>query len=157
MTDDFANWYYNGVVNILEGNINWSAGNTNLYMALYSSFSPSQSSDQYYTTGSLPANCTELTTAGGYTRGGVQLPSVAAPAVYSSTNIVLSSGNVVWPGTCTFTGVVAAVIYYTGSGHNYLLGYIDWALTGPKAAQGGTFTVQCPAAGWFEQPITTSS
>ena len=158
MTDDFANWYYKGVEHILAGDAKWPASSTNLYMTLWTAFSPVQATDELYATHAITgnSNCTELASANGYTQGGVALTSVTAPAVYSSTNISLSSANVTWTGPCTFTGVVAAMIYYAGTS-NYVLGYIDWALTGPKAGQGGQFIVQCPAAGWFEQPVTTNS
>ncbi len=149
MTDS-AKWYYKGVEHILAGDAKWSAGNTNLYMALYTTFTPTQITDEIL--GTWGSTCTEVSGVGlGYTTSGQQLTSVTAPSVYSSTNIILSSATVTWPGPCTFTGVNGAVIYYAGT-QNYVLGYIAWA--SPKAAQGGAFSVPCPTAGWFEQQVS---
>jgi hypothetical protein len=150
---DTAKWYYNGVEHVLAGDAKWPAGSAALYMTLWSAFTPVQATDELYTIGggiTGNANCTELAAANGYTQGGVQLTSVAAPVVYGVTNVSLSSANVTWVSPCTFTGVVAAVIHYAGAS-NYILGYISYASA--KAAQGGQFIIDCPAAGWFEQPV----
>jgi hypothetical protein len=150
---DTAKWYYKGVIHILQGDAKWAASSTAIYMALWTAFSPVQATDEFLASHAITGNgsCTQLTTGLGYTQDGIALTSVAAPAVYSSTNISLNSADVTWTGTCTFTGVVAATIYYVGTS-SWLLGYITWGTA--KAAQGGTFTVQCPAAGWFEQPVS---
>ena len=149
MTADAAHWFYKGVEHILRGDIPWVASSSSFKMALYTTFVPTQATDELYAAGSTPAGCTEVS-GGSYVAGGTTLTSVADPAVYSTTNIVLSSADALWSGTMTFTGVNGAVLYYNGAS-KYVLGYIAWGTT--KAAQGGNFTVQCPAAGWFEQPV----
>jgi hypothetical protein len=149
---DTAKWYYKGVEHILAGDAKWPASSASIRMALFTTFAPTQSTDEYYTAGSLPAGCTQVS-GGGYTQGGTTLTSVAFPAVYSTTNIKLASADATWTGAMTFTGVMGAAIYYAGTS-NFLLGYIWWATTGPKAAQGGNFTVPCPTGGWFENAIT---
>lgn len=156
---DNAHWYYYGVINILKGNAMWPVSSANIYMLLWTAFTPVQNTDALYnnTTHAITgnANCTELAAGNGYVQGidtTNKLTSVVDPAIYSSTNIILSSANWTLAGPCTFTGVVAATILYNNSGTYYLLGYIAWASS--KAGQGGSFTVQCPTAGWFEQPVS---
>ena len=145
---DTAKWYYMGVEHILKGDAKWAAASTALYMALFTTFTPTQATDEIF--GTYGSTCTEVS-GGGYTAGGQQLTNVVAPAVYSSTNIILASDPVTWSGAMTFTGVNGAIIYYKGTS-NYVLGYISWAA--PKVAQGDAFVVVCPAAGWFEQPVS---
>lgn len=144
---DTAKWFYKGVEHILAGDAKWPAGSNNIYMALYTTFNPTQATDEIL--GSFGSTCTEVS-GGGYTTGGVPLTSVAAPTVYSATNVILSSANVTFSGAMTFTGVNGAIIYYKGTS-NFVLGYIEWDT--PKAAQGDDFIVKCPPAGWFEQPV----
>ena len=122
----------------------WRATTSSYYMALYnSSLTPDQASDETYST------TNELATSGGYTQGGAALtlydPVVAgsAPSAYAK----LYCADVTWGPTASFTGVRTARIY-DNSGSKYLLGYILY--DADKAAQGGNFTVPCPAAGMFD-------
>jgi len=139
---DVAHMYYNGAIALSEGVIEWTSSTTNLSMALFTSvYSPAQSTDTTYT--SIATN--ELSAGSGYATGGTALPSMANPTTVSS-NIVLASGNPSWSGA-SFTGVVTAVIYCT-AGSKPLLGFIEYGTA--KAAQGGTFSITYPTAGWFE-------
>jgi hypothetical protein len=149
MTDDYANWYYNGILNMHNGNAKWVADD--IFMALFTTFTPTQATDAIL--GTYGSTCTELA-GNGYVR--TALPSVAAPSM-SGNYEVLASGNVVFPITA-MSGVMGAAIYYDAGGTKYLLGYIDWALTGPKSVSGVTsVTITCPANGWFYNPITVST
>jgi len=141
---DVAYAYANARLHFAQGDFAWKAATTTMYMALYtSSLTPDQLNDEVY------SNTNELATDAGYTQGGIQMtlndPAIVgtAPNAYAK----LYSSNVTWPSPCTFTGVRTVVIY-KNTGTKYLVGYMKYAAD--KAAQGGVFTVTCPADGWFD-------
>jgi hypothetical protein len=139
---DVAHMFDLGAKHLAMGDIPWKAATATISMALYtSSKSINQTTDETYN------STNELAGSAGYTQTGVAMtisdPTIVGtdPSVYTK----LTGSDVTW-ATATFTGVRTAEIY-NNTGSKYLAGYITWGAD--KAAQGGNFTVQAPATGWF--------
>jgi hypothetical protein len=141
---DVAHMYDKAALHLAQNDWAWRAATQTVYMALYTgSYSPSQAADETYS-----GISGELTSANGYQQGGVKMtlndPVVtgADPSAYTK----LYSSDVSW-AAASFTGVQTIVIY-NNVGSKYLIGFIEYGTA--KSAGGGTFTVQCPATGWFD-------
>jgi hypothetical protein len=139
-----AYMYAKARLHFVQGDIPWKAATSTMYAALYtSSASPDQAADETYN------NTNELSTANGYTQGGLQMtlndPTIvgSAPNAYAK----LYCSDMTWGPTASFTGVRTVKIY-NNTGSKYLVGYITY--DADKAAQGGNFTVPCPSAGLFD-------
>jgi hypothetical protein len=140
---DVAHMLDLGAKHIAMGDIPWKAATGTIYMALYTSTKTvNQTTDETY------SSTNELAGTAGYTQGGAAM--TLSDPVRSGTDpnsvVTLSSSDVTW-GTASFTGVRTIEIY-NNTGSKYILGYITYGAD--KAAQGGDFTVQCPATGWFQ-------
>lgn len=142
---DVAYVYASGRSHVAQGDFVWKAATTTNYMALYNStLTPDQAAaDVVY------SNTNELATAAGYTQAGAAMTITDPTLVGSAPNAYakLAGSDVTWGPTATFTGV-RTIIIYKNTGTKYLLGYIKY--DADKAAQGGYFTVTCPATGWFD-------
>lgn len=103
----------------------------------------------------------ELSTANGYTNGGVTLTSPTIAAV--TDGFKFSTGNAAWTAS---GGAIAAhrylVLYASGSLWgltNPLIGFVIGDSTPadiPATADGQTLTYTCPANGWFTVKNTTA-
>jgi len=119
----------------------WTA-NTMKCILCTSTYNVSQDAHKFY------SNITsELSTANGYTAGGVSL--TAQTATYDVTNnyVVLDGADAVWANS-TITARYA-VIYDVSSGADsasqVLVGYVDFGAD--QSSSSGTFTVQWSSAG----------
>ena len=140
---DVAHMYDKAAKHLASNDWAWTAATTTMYMALYtSSYTPSQAADETYS-----GISGELTGTNGYSQGGVKMTLTDPTVVGSDPNAYtkLASSDVSW-AVSSFTGVQTIVIY-NNVGSKYLIGFIEYGTA--KAAGGGTFTVQCPATGWF--------
>lgn len=142
MGDDVAHMYDLAGSHFAQGDFVWKTATSTFYMALYNAdLTPNQTTDEIYST------TNELATELGYTRGGAQM-TISTPTIVGTdpdAYTKCSGSDVTWAGPCTFEGVKHAIIY-KNSGTKYLVSFITWDT--PKDADGGSFTVECPATGW---------
>ena len=94
------------------------------------------------------SDVTNEVTGTGYTAGGVALASVAVTPDLTNDRVKFSSANASW-STATITAR-GAVIYKSRGGlasADELVAYLDFG--SDQSSSAGTFTVNCPANGWF--------
>lgn len=100
---------------------------------------------KYFDAAPFNAAFTELTTANGYTAGGVAL---AAPATTSAQTTSWTAGNAVWTASGAGISAVAAVVYDStpGAGVKPVISFVQFGGT-VTAAAGATLTIAWNASG----------
>jgi hypothetical protein len=99
---------------------------------------------KYFDAAPFNAAFTELTTANGYTAGGVAL---SGPATTNGQTTSWTAGNAVWTSTGTLSAVAAAVYDSTpGAGVKPLISFVQFGGT-VTAPSGATLTIAWNASG----------
>lgn len=96
----------------------------------------------------------ELPTGGGYTAGGIALPSAAVTAIANGWKF--ATGNVTWTGTGAgipeWRYAVLRVLGSLWGKTNPLIGYFlgDTGGNVPAVVADQPLIIECPAGGWFD-------
>jgi hypothetical protein len=99
---------------------------------------------KYFDAAPFNAAFTELTTANGYTAGGVALTS---PTITDAQTMSWTAGNAVWTSTGTLSAVAAVVYDSTpGAGVKPLISFVQFGGT-VTAPSGATLTIAWNASG----------
>ena len=129
-----AHWYGKGLNAVAAGSVAWTT-DTIKVSAHTSTYTPNQSTDQFFTDAT-----NELTTANGYTAGGATLGTKSATLTGLVTS--LRAAATVWTPSAGQTLTIRYLVVRKDTGTNStspLLGYVD--LGADTSATGAAFTV----------------
>lgn len=136
-----ANMYQTGLQGFANNDFAWDTS-TFYMMLVTSTYSHDPDHDDR-------ADVSGEITNSGYSAGGQQLDSLTSALDDTNNRAEFSSANETWSSLGAGDQPDAAIIYYyTGVAANDIL-ICYCPLTTPPAPNGGDYTINCPADGWF--------
>lgn len=139
--------YSNAVLNISTAAINLNS-DTIVMVLVTAAYTPAVNTDA--TWANVSSN--EVATGNGYTQGGQALTSQSCTLTTATVTFTSATAGVSW-SAATFTCKYAVLVRRAGgslASTDKLVGYADLSSGGGSVTgQGGTFTVQPNASGWF--------
>jgi hypothetical protein len=140
-------WFGSAFLAAFNKEIDWNETNKIKVGLCTSTYSPDQDVHNYY-----DDITNELTTTGGYTLGGMVLPTPTLTYTGATNIFKLDGDDCAWT-SATFTARYAFIYYDTGTASTSpLLGYVDFGAD--MSVSAATFTLQWDTAGIL---ITTVS